>query len=147
MQQLLQTEFARQMEESVRNRLKAALEENQDMFTEKEEKNQKRVVKRGLNASVAKLRAIFKNETSYQAMKDQADAIEDRKKREICQDILTLVDPKQLAAEVSEKINDLYQIPFTSQWDETTLYKNIYRIYLIELKYLVKSLNKAEKKG
>ena len=80
-------------------------------------------------------------------MKDQADAIEDRKKREICQDILTLVDPKQLAAEVSEKINDLYQIPFTSQWDETTLYKNIYRIYLIELKYLVKSLNKAEKKG
>ena len=147
LQQLLQTEFARQMEESVRNRLKAALEENQDMFTEKEEKNQKRVVKRGLNASVAKLRAIFKNETSYQAMKDQADAIEDRKKREICQDILTLVDPKQLAAEVSEKINDLYQIPFTSQWDETTLYKNIYRIYLIELKYLVKSLNKAEKKG
>ena len=147
LQQLLQTEFARQMEESVRNRLKAALEENQDMFTEKEEKNQKRVVKRGLNASVAKLRAIFKNETSYQEMKDQADAIEDRKKREICQDILTLVDPKQLAAEVSEKINDLYQIPFTSQWDETTLYKNIYRIYLIELKYLVKSLNTAEKKG
>lgn len=147
LQQLLQTEFARQMEESVRNRLKAALEENQDMFTEKEEKTQKRVVKRGLNASVAKLRAIFKNETSYQAMKDQADAIEDRKKREICQDILTLVDPKQLAAEVSEKINDLYQIPFTSQWDEPALYKNIYRIYLIELKYLVKSLNKAEKKG
>lgn len=147
LQQLLQTEFARQMEESVRNRLKAALEENQDMFTEKEEKTQKRVVKRGLNASVAKLRAIFKNETSYQAMKDQADVIEDRKKREICQDILTLVDPKQLAAEVSEKINNLYQIPFTSQWDETTLYKNIYRIYLIELKYLVKSLNKAEKKG
>ena len=80
-------------------------------------------------------------------MKDQADAIEDRKKREICQDILTLVDPKQLAAEVSEKINDLYQIPFTSLWDEHALYQNIYRIYLIELKYLVKSLNKAEKKG
>ena len=147
LQQLLQTEFARQMEESVRNRLKAALEENQDMFTEKEEKTQKRVVKRGLNASVAKLRAIFKNETSYQAMKDQADAIEDGKKREICQDVLTLVDPKQLAAEVSEKINQFYQVPFTNQWGENTLYKNIYRIYLTELKYLVKSLNKAEKKG
>lgn len=147
LQQLLQTEFARQMEESVRNRLKTALEENPDMFTEKEEKTQKCVVKPGLNASVAKLRAIFKNETSYQEMKDQADAIEDRKKREICQDILTLVDPKQLAAEVSEKINDLYQIPFTSLWDEHALYQNIYRIYLIELKYLVKSLNKAEKKG
>lgn len=38
------------------------------------------MVKRGLNASVAKLRAIFKNETSYQGMKDQADAIEDKKK-------------------------------------------------------------------
>lgn len=147
LQQLLQTEFARQMEESVRNRLKAALEKNQDMFTEKEEKTQKRVVKRGLNASVAKLRAIFKNETSYQAMKDQADAIEDGKKREICQDVLTLVDPKQLAAEVSEKINQFYQVPFTNQWGENTLYKNIYRICLTELKYLVKSLNKAEKKG
>lgn len=147
LQQLLQTEFARQLEEAVRIRLKTALKENQDMFTEKVENSKERVVKRGLNASVAKLRAIFKNETSYQAMKDQADAIEDRKKREICQDILTLVDPKQLAAEVSEKINDLYQIPFTSQWDEPALYKNIYRIYLIELKYLVKSLNKAEKKG
>lgn len=147
LQQLLQTEFARQLEEAVRIRLKTALKENQDMFTEKVENSKERVVKRGLNASVAKLRAIFKNETSYQAMKDQADAIEDRKKREICQDILTLVDPKQLAVEVSEKINDLYQIPFTSQWDEPALYKNIYRIYLIELKYLVKSLNKAEKKG
>lgn len=147
LQQLLQTEFARQIEEAVRIRLKTALKENQDMFTEKVENSKERVVKRGLNASVAKLRAIFKNETSYQAMKDQADAIEDRKKREICQDILTLVDPKQLAVEVSEKINDLYQIPFTSQWDEPALYKNIYRIYLIELKYLVKSLNKAEKKG
>lgn len=147
LQQLLQTEFARQLEEAVRIRLKTTLKENQDMFTEKVENSKERVVKRGLNASVAKLRAIFKNETSYQAMKDQADAIEDRKKREICQDILTLVDPKQLAVEVSEKINDLYQIPFTSQWDEPALYKNIYRIYLIELKYLVKSLNKAEKKG
>ena len=147
LQQLLQTEFARQLEEAVRIRLKTALKENQDMFTEKGEDSEKRVVKRGLNASVAKLRAIFKNETSYQGMKDQADAIEDKKKRKICQDILTLIDPKQLAAEVSEKINDRYQIPFISQWDETTLYKNIYRIYLIELKYLVKSLNKAEKKG
>ena len=80
-------------------------------------------------------------------MKDQADAIEDGKKREICQDVLTLVDPKQLAAEVSEKINQFYQVPFTNQWGENTLYKNIYRIYLTELKYLVKSLNKAEKKG
>lgn len=147
LQQLLQTEFARQLEETVRIRLKTALKENQDMFTEKVENSKERVVKRGLNASVAKLRAIFKNETSYQAMKDQADAIEDKKKREICQDILTLIDPKQLAEEVSEKINDLYQIPFTSQWDEHALYKNIYRVYLIELKYLVKSLNKAEKKG
>lgn len=147
LQQLLQTEFARQIEESVRTRLKAEVGKAQNMFTEKREDSEERMVKRGLNASVAKLRAIFKNETSYQGMKEQADAIEDKKKRKICQDILTLIDSKQLAAEVSEKINDHYQIPFISQWDETTLYKNIYRIYLIELKYLVKSLNKAEKKG
>lgn len=147
LQQLLQTEFARQIEESVRTRLKAEVGKAQNMFTEKREDSEERIVKRGLNASVAKLRAIFKNETSYQGMKEQADAIEDKKKRTLCQDILTLVDPKQLAAEVSEKINDRYQIPFTSQWDEQALYKNIYRIYLIELKYLVKSLNKAEKKG
>lgn len=147
LQQLLQTEFARQIEESVRTRLKAEVGKAQNMFTEKREDSEERMVKRGLNASVAKLRAIFKNETSYQGMKEQADAIEDKKKRTLCQDILTLVDPKQLAAEVSEKINDRYQIPFTSQWDEQALYKNIYRIYLIELKYLVKSLNKAEKKG
>lgn len=146
LQQLLQTEFARQMEEAVRIRLKTALEENQDMFTEKEEKTGERVVKRGLNASVAKLRAIFKNETSYQAMKEQADAIEDKKKREICQDVLKLIVPKEMETEVSEKINELYLVPFTSQWDEHTLYKKVYRIYLIELKYLVKSLNKAEKK-
>lgn len=146
LQQLLQTEFARQMEEAVRIRLKIALEENQDMFTEKEEKTGERVVKRGLNASVAKLRAIFKNETSYQAMKEQADAIEDKKKREICQDVLKLIVPKEMETEVSEKINELYLVPFTSQWDEHTLYKKVYRIYLIELKYLVKSLNKAEKK-
>lgn len=147
LQQFLQNEFARQMEESVRTRLKTALKENQDIFTEKRENSEERVVKGGLNASVAKLRAIFKNETSYQAMKEQTEAIEDKKKREICQDILTLIDPKQLAAEVSEKINQFYQVPFTNQWGENTLYKNIYRIYLTELKYLVKSLNKAEKKG
>ena len=105
------------------------------------------MVKRGLNASVAKLRVIFKNETSYQAMKDEADAIEDRIKREICQDILKLIVPKELETEVSEKINECYQIPFASQWDEHTLYKKIYRIYLTELKYLVKSLSKAERKG
>ncbi len=52
------------------------------------------MVKRGLNASVAKLRVIFKNETNYQAMKDEADAIEDKIKREICQDILKLIVPK-----------------------------------------------------
>ena len=79
-------------------------------------------------------------------MKEQADAIEDKKKREICQDVLKLIVPKEMETEVSEKINELYLVPFTSQWDEHTLYKKVYRIYLIELKYLVKSLNKAEKK-
>ena len=147
LQQLLQNEFARQMEETVRIRLKTALEENQNLFIEKGENPGEYMVKRGLNASVAKLRVIFKNETSYQAMKDEADAIEDKIKREICQDILKLIVPKELETEVSEKINECYQIPFVSQWDEHTLYKKVYRIYLTELKYLVKSLNKAERKG
>lgn len=147
LQQLLQNEFARQMEETVRIRLKTALEENQNLFIEKGENPGEYMVKRGLNASVAKLRVIFKNETSYQAMKDEADTIEDKIKREICQDILKLIVPKELETEVSEKINECYQIPFVSQWDEHTLYKKVYRIYLTELKYLVKSLSKAERKG
>ena len=37
LQQLLQNEFARQMEEAVRIRLKTALEENQNLFIEKGE--------------------------------------------------------------------------------------------------------------
>ena len=135
------------MEETVRIRLKTALEENQNLFIEKGENPGEYMVKRGLNASVAKLRVIFKNETSYQAMKDEADTIEDKIKREICQDILKLIVPKELETEVSEKINECYQIPFVSQWDEHTLHKKVYRIYLTELKYLVKSLSKAERKG
>ena len=37
-------------------------------------------------------------------MKDEADTIEDKIKREICQDILKLIVPKELETEVSEKI-------------------------------------------
>ena len=105
------------------------------------------MVKRGLNASVAKLRVIFKNETSYQAMKDEADAIEDKIKERNLSGYFKTDCSKELEIEVSKKINECYQIPFVSQWDEHTLYKKVYRIYLTELKYLVKSLSKAERKG
>lgn len=139
LQQLLQAEFARQIDQSVRDILKA----NRSVFGGKGQSG----VKGGLNASIAKLRVIFKNEKSYAEMSNQVKGIEDKTKQEICQNILNLVVPKQLEADISKTISEDYQVPFTSQWSENTLYKNVYRTYLTELKYFVKSLDKAEKKG
>lgn len=139
LQQLLQAEFARQIELSVREILKA----NQSKLKGNGQSGEKG----GLNASIAKLRVIFRNEASYQAMADQVEGIEDKTKKKICQDILNLVVPEQLEADVCNAISREYQVSFTSQWDEHTLYRKIYRTYLTELKYFVKALNKAEKKG
>jgi len=88
------------------------------------------------------MRVMFKNENSYDAMKKQVDAIESDEKRALCQSLLCLVVPQDLKAKISDDMKKAYGQEFRCQWTETELYKKIYRIYLSELKYLVKALAK-----
>lgn len=139
LQELLQAEFARQMEQMIRT----IVQESRTKFAGKGTAG----VKGGLNASIAKLRVIFKNEATYEKMKEQVNGIEDKTKKQTCLSIVSLLVPEALEEEITERIRQQYQVTFTSQWDVDRLYRNVYRIGLTELKYFVKSLGKAEKEG
>lgn len=128
MKQLLQAEFERRTEPYIRYTLK-----KQGSFL-KNEKN--------INAVIAKLRIIFKNETSYEAMQKQVEGIEDAEKKRVSGQILELVVPENVESVISQAIEQDYRITFENQWDESKLFKKVYRTYLTELKYFAKALEK-----
>lgn len=132
-EKLLDAEFERRIGYEIRERLR------KEKDTEKVKNKDKENV---LRAAVAKMRVMFKNENSYDAMKKQVDAIESDEKRALCQSLLCLVVPQDLKAKISEDMKAAYGQEFACQWEETELYKKTYRIYLSELKYLVKALSK-----
>lgn len=130
-EKLLDAEFERRIGYEIRKRLG----KEKDIERSKDKENV-------LRAAVAKMRVMFKNENSYEAMKKQVDAIESDEKRALCQSLLCLVVPQDLKAKISDDMKKAYGQEFRCQWTETELYKKIYRIYLSELKYLVKALAK-----
>lgn len=130
-EKLLDAEFERRIGYEIRKRLG----KEKDIERAKDKENV-------LRAAVAKMRVMFKNENSYEAMKKQVDAIESDEKRALCQSLLCLVVPQDLKAKISDDMKKAYGQEFRCQWTETELYKKIYRIYLSELKYLVKALAK-----
>ena len=134
-EKLLDAEFERRIGYEIRERLR------KEKDTEKV-KNKDKDKENVLRAAVAKMRLMFKNENSYDAMKKQVDAIESDEKRALCQSLLCLVVPQDLKAKISDDMKKAYGQEFRCQWTETELYKKIYRIYLSELKYLVKALAK-----
>lgn len=134
-EKLLDAEFERRIGYEIRERLR------KEKDTEKV-KNKDKDKENVLRAAVAKMRVMFKNENSYDAMKKQVDAIESDEKRALCQSLLCLVVPQDLKAKISDDMKKAYGQEFRCQWTETELYKKIYRIYLSELKYLVKALAK-----
>ena len=128
---LLDAEFERRIRYEIRKRLG----KEKDIERSKDKENV-------LRAAVAKMRVMFKNENSYEAMKKQVDAIESDEKRALCQSLLCLVVPQDLKNEISKDMTEAYGQEFSCQWTETELYKKIYRIYISELKYLAKALAK-----
>ena len=117
-EKLLDAEFERRIGYEIRERLR------KEKDTEKV-KNKDKDKENVLRAAVAKMRVMFKNENSYDAMKKQVDAIESDEKRALCQSLLCLVVPQDLKAKISDDMKKAYGQEFRCQWTETELYKKI----------------------
>ena len=98
------------------------------------------------NTSVAKLRVIYKNENSYEEMKDQVDKLVESDKSNLCKKIIELVVPNDLCKKIANEINEKYDLAFENQWRSEKLYKEAYKAYITELKQLAKSLKKGDNK-
>ena len=93
-----------------------------------------------MKAAVSKLRVMFKNETSYESMKEQAAGIEKESKNKLCTGLINLINPDVISREVTEQMQKDYTEHFESRWTEQELFENVYRAYLTELKNAVKFL-------
>ena len=133
LQQLLQTEFERRIQQEVRNLLgkkKPYYKKNHN----------------GWNAAVSKLRVMFKNEKSYEDMKMQADGIEKEEKSNLCKELLAIIDPAKLEQSVTDEMKQQYTAEFECQWSQEELFRNTYKAYIAELKYFGKELEKEDEK-
>lgn len=128
---LLQSEFERRIQKMVRENIEIELKKSRYNCEE-------------IKAAVSKLRIIFKNEKSYEMMKEQATAIEKEKKNRLCTELVNFVDPDELAEKITEEMRRDYTDRFENLWSEERVFENVYRAYLTELKYFVKTI---EKKG
>lgn len=131
--QLLNSEFEHRMEENVRE-----IAENNKGFC----KSNKTV----LNASVSKLRVIYKNERSYEGLKEQVEGIESEEKKKFCNRLVKSVKPDELKEKVVESIHADYDPGFETDWSEEKLFKFTYRVYLTELKHIVKMIQQGGEK-
>ena len=130
-QRLLQSEFERRMQSKVRVRL-----------AEKRKTYEKQA--NTLNAAVAKLRIIYKTESTYEDMLKQIKGIEDGQKNKLCENLANLVEPKSLQKELLQEMEKDYGMTIYNTWSDEALYKNVYRAYITELKQFVRTV---EKKG
>lgn len=130
-QRLLQSEFERRMQSLVRERLNGKRKELEKQAN-------------ALKAAVAKLRIIYKTETSYANMCKQIDGIEAGEKNGLCKKIVNLIDPAKLQKELEQEMTVEYGMTLCSNWTDELLYKKVYRSYITELKQFVRTV---EKKG
>lgn len=132
-QKLLEAEFERRMQKRVREKLEA-------------EKNEFKNQADGLNAAVAKLRLLFKSETSYEEMKTQVSGIEKEEKNNQCSCLLKLINPAIIKEEVLREMQQDYQLTSEVQFKQLSRilcrdpFKNVYKAYLAELKYFAKTI-------
>lgn len=136
-QKLLEAEFDRRMQEKVREKLET-----------KKAEYKKNV--EGLNAAVAKLRIIFKDEDTYEAMDKQIEGIEKEEKNQLCRDLFELINPENVKKEAIKEMQQYYRLASETPENEDKLYekmsevlckdpyKDVYKAYLAELKYFVK---------
>ena len=128
-QKLLQTEFERRIQSSVREKLV----NNRQKYESKSDT---------LNSAVAKLRVIYKTENSYEAMLEQVAGIEAGEKNGLCKELTRLIKPEELKCEVTKAMESEYNMKFLNAWNEETLYKKVYRAYITELKQFVRNVGK-----
>lgn len=126
---LLEAEFERRLQKAVREEL----ENEQKAYESKEDI---------LNAAVSKLRMIFKNELSYEAMKEQVDGIENDAKNKLCEELIELIVPDTIARKVQTEMKKDYNLKYPIEWEKERLYRVVYSAYLTELKYFTKILQK-----
>lgn len=127
MERLLQSEFERRIQSMIREKLAQYQADRQNNAE-------------GMKAAVSKLRVMFKNETSYESMKEQAAGIEKESKNKLCTGLINLINPDEISREVTEQMQKDYTEHFESRWTEQELFENVYRAYLTELKNVVKFL-------
>ena len=127
MECLLQSEFERRIQSMIREKLAQYQADRQNNAE-------------GMKAAVSKLRVMFKNETSYESMKEQAAGIEKESKNKLCTGLINLINPDVISREVTEQMQKDYTEHFESRWTEQELFENVYRAYLTELKNAVKFL-------
>lgn len=98
----------------------------------------------GMNAAVAKLRVLFGTEHSYESLKNEVSAIEKESKNSLCTSLIKLIDPEEIRKQVEAEMTEAYGSSFTDKLTGERLFKEVYRAYLAELKYFVKT---NQKKG
>ena len=131
---LLQTEFAGRMENAIRETWEGKKNKYKDSLD-------------GLNAGIAKLRAIFKAVNSYEEMQEQVEGIEKNEKNSLCKDLIGFVNPCEVAETITEEMKASYTSEFENQWSEEETFRQAYLFYLAELKYFVKELLNSKKEG
>ena len=97
-----------------------------------------------MNAAVAKLRVLFGTEHSYESLKNEVSAIEKESKNSLCTSLIKLIDPEEIRKQVEAEMTEAYGSSFTNKLTGERLFKEVYRAYLAELKYFVKT---NQKKG
>ena len=128
---LLQKEFEKRLEQAVRENLK-----NENLFDQKQMDS--------MNAAIAKLRVLFGTEHSYENMKNEVREIEKESKNSLCTFLIERIDPEEIGKQVEAEMTEAYGSSFKNKLTEERLFKKVYRAYLAELKYLVKT---NQKKG
>ena len=128
---LLQAEFERR----IPSRIREKMGQNRKQYESKADT---------LNSAVAKIRMIYKNENSYEAMLEQVAGIEADEKNGLCKELTKLIKPEELKYEVTREMETEYSMKFLNTWSEENLYKRVYRAYITELKQFVRN---AGKKG
>lgn len=128
---LLQAEFEKQIKQTVR-----------EEFEEHEADYEKKVD--GMNAAVAKLRVLFRTERSYESMVKEIEGIEKESKNSLCKSLVGLVKPEEIGEAAEKTIKNKYDSSFSYELSQEQLFQMVYRAYLAELKYFVKT---HQKKG
>lgn len=103
-----------------------------------------------LNPVISKLRLIYKNEESYEKLKEQVSSIEKTSKKEIAEKLVNAVEPEKIVELAVNSLKEEYpKLKIVDQFyqrlkqDENyrqKFYKLVYRSYLTELKYQVKRM-------